>query len=41
VAACVSVRGEVEPDPAWVPAYTEGRERFRALYPALRSHYTS
>jgi xylulokinase len=41
VAACVSVRGEVEPDPAWVPAYAEGRERFRALYPALRSHYTS
>ncbi|HZH23812.1 MAG TPA: xylulokinase [Solirubrobacteraceae bacterium] len=37
VAACVQVRGEVEPEPAWVAAYAEGRERFRALYPALRS----
>jgi xylulokinase len=41
VAACVRVRGEVEPDAAWVASYAEGRERFRALYPALRSHYTS
>ena len=41
VAACVRVRGEVEPEPEWVAAYAEGRERFRALYPALRSHYTS
>ena len=41
VAACVRVRGEVEPDPAWVAAYADGRDRFRALYPALRSHYTS
>jgi len=37
VAACVRVRDEVEPDPAWVAAYAEGRERFRALYPALRA----
>ena len=37
VAACVQVRGKVEPEPAWVAAYAEGRERFRALYPALRS----
>jgi xylulokinase len=37
VAASVTVRGEVDPDPAWVPAYAEGRERYRALYPALRS----
>ena len=29
--------GEVEPDPAWVAPYAEGRERFRALYPALRA----
>jgi xylulokinase len=36
VAACVRVRGDVEPEPAWVAAYAEGRERFRALYPALR-----
>jgi xylulokinase len=37
VAASVQVRGEVEPDPAWVAPYAEGRARFRALYPALRS----
>ena len=37
VEACVRVRGEVEPDPAWAAAYAEGRERFRALYPALRA----
>jgi xylulokinase len=41
VAACVRVRDEFEPDPGWVAAYGEGRERFRALYPALRTHYTS
>ena len=29
--------GEVEPDPAWIAAYAEGRETFRALYPALRA----
>jgi xylulokinase len=37
VAACVRVRDEVEPGPAWVAAYAAGRERFRALYPALRA----
>jgi xylulokinase len=37
VAACVRVRGQVEPEPEWVTAYADGRERFRALYPALRS----
>jgi xylulokinase len=36
VGACVRVRGEVEPEPGWVAPYAEGRERFRALYPALR-----
>ena len=36
VATCVQVHGEVEPDPAWIAGYTEGRERFRGLYPALR-----
>ena len=36
VAACVRVTGEVEPEPAWIAPYAEGRERFRALYPALR-----
>src|SRR5829696_3326339 len=35
VAATVQVRGEVEPDAAWIAPYAEGRERFRALYPAL------
>ena len=37
VASCVRVRDEVEPEPAWVAAYAAGRERFRALYPALRT----
>ena len=41
VAACVRARGQVEPDPAWTAAYAEGRDVFKALYPALRSHYTS
>jgi xylulokinase len=41
VATCVRVRGEVEPDPAWVEAYADGHARFRALLPALRPHYTS
>ncbi len=36
VQACVRTTGEIEPDPAWVTPYAEGRERFRALYPALR-----
>ena len=33
--ACGS-RGEVEPEPAWIEPYAEGRARFRALYPAIR-----
>jgi xylulokinase len=37
VAASVQVRGEVEPEPAWVAAYADGQERFGALYPALRA----
>ena len=41
VGACVSVRGEVEPEPEWIDAYADGRARFRALYGALREHYTS
>jgi xylulokinase len=36
VEACVRTRDTVEPDPAWVDAYADGYERFRALYPALR-----
>jgi len=37
VAATLRVRGEVEPVPDWIAPYAEGRERFRALYPALRA----
>jgi xylulokinase len=37
VAACVRPRGEVEPVAQWVEPYRELRERYRALYPALRS----
>ncbi|HWF74533.1 MAG TPA: xylulokinase [Solirubrobacteraceae bacterium] len=36
VAATVKPRERVEPVPAWARYYREGRERFRALYPALR-----
>ena len=35
--ACVRVTGEVEPEPAWIEPYAEGRAGFRALYPALKS----
>jgi xylulokinase len=34
--ACVRPGSMVEPVPGWVRPYREGRERFRALYPALR-----
>jgi xylulokinase len=37
VGATVRGVGRVEPVPAWVEAYRVARERFRALYPALRS----
>jgi xylulokinase len=37
VAACVRPRGTVEPVAEWIDPYREGRERFRALYPALRA----
>jgi xylulokinase len=37
VAACVRARGTVEPVAEWVEPYREARERFRALYPALRA----
>jgi xylulokinase len=36
VASCVRVRETVDPVPEWVSAYTPLRERFRALYPALK-----
>ena len=37
VAACVRTRGAVEPVTAWIEPYRELRERYRALYPALRA----
>jgi xylulokinase len=37
VKATVRPRGLIEPDPDWVEVYAEQRERFRALYPALRA----
>jgi xylulokinase len=36
IASCVRVTGRIEPNAAWVAAYDEGYEKFRALYPALR-----
>jgi xylulokinase len=36
VAACVTVRATVDPEPSWIAPYQETRERFRALYPAVR-----
>ena len=35
VAAWVRPGDRVEPEPAWIAAYAEQRERYRALYPAL------
>lgn len=37
VGACVRPRGTVEPAAEWIGPYREARERFRALYPALRA----
>ena len=37
VEATVRPTGTVEPVAEWIEAYREGRERFRALYPALKS----
>ena len=36
VAACVRVRDVIDPEPAWLDLYAERRERFAALYPALK-----
>ena len=36
VEACVRVRDVIEPDPGWVAVYESVRERFRALYGAVR-----
>jgi xylulokinase len=37
VAATVKPRDRIDPVPAWVEAYRDQRDRFTALYPALRS----
>ena len=37
VRACVGVRDRIEPMADWGEVYEDGYERFRALYPALRS----
>jgi xylulokinase len=37
VRACVRVRDVVEPEPEWEAVYSDDYERFRALYPALKS----
>ncbi len=37
VARCVHVRDRIEPDPEWSAAYEHGYDRFRLLYPTLRS----
>jgi len=36
VGACVGVRDQIDPEPAWAGVYRERREHFRALYPALK-----
>jgi xylulokinase len=36
VAACVTVRDRVEPDPDWQAAYADAYTRYRELYPTLR-----
>ena len=36
VSACVRPHGRIEPVPEWIEPYATLRERFRALYPALR-----
>jgi xylulokinase len=36
VEACVRVRDQIDPEPAWIELYAERRVRFKALYPALK-----
>jgi xylulokinase len=40
VKATVKPRGQTEPVPEWVEIYAEQRERYRALYPALKDALT-
>jgi xylulokinase len=37
VQATVKPRDQVDPDPDWIEPYREQRERYRALYPALKA----
>jgi xylulokinase len=37
VQATVKPRDQVDPDPEWIEPYREQRERYRALYPALKA----
>jgi xylulokinase len=37
VQATVKPRDQIDPEPEWAETYAESRERYRALYPALRS----
>jgi xylulokinase len=37
VSRCIRVRDRIDPEPGWIPAYEDGYERFRGLYPRLRS----
>jgi len=37
VAATVRPQETIEPQPDWIEPYRVARERFRALYPALRA----
>ena len=36
VDACVRVRDQIDPEPDWRDVYADRRERFKALYPALK-----
>jgi xylulokinase len=36
VRACVRVRDQIDPEPAWLDLYAQRRARFSALYPALK-----
>ena len=37
IEATVRPRDPIAPEPQWVETYAEQRERYRALYPALRA----
>ena len=41
VVATVAPAGRIDPVPEWVEPYREARERYRALYPALRASHSA